>query len=534
MSRDRAADQSGNVTQLENAPEPSYRLAIEPSPRRVRVVFRRVVVADSRRALLVHETRLPPVYYLPKTDVRMDLLEPSAYRTHCPFKGDASYWHLRVGDETAANAVWAYEEPLPEAEALRGMLAFYRNRMDAWYEDDQEVEIDPVTDVHQHGNPLVDWLLRDAWEATSIGEILGRFARQLRSAGIPVARAALIVRTLHPQVLGTLHRWDAEHDSVRSVELHHDVSAEEAFLASPFIPIFAGRGGLRRRLEGPGAALDYPVLRELRERGMTDYAAMPFVFGDGQIHAVTLATDAPGGFRTGDLGHVHEVLPVLSRFVEVHALRATARTLLETYLGASTGERVLQGRIRRGDEDRIPAVVWMADLRGSTAMQEQLERGRYLEILNEFFESTAGSALEAGGEVLKFIGDAVLAIFPVGADDDAAQRAIAAARAALARIARYNAARRGDAPGLAMALALHLGEVNYGNIGVPGRLDFTVTGPVVNEVARIEGLCKQLDKPVLASDRFATLAAGELVSLGSHTLRGVARAIEVFTLPELV
>ena len=512
---------------------PSYRIEIEPSPRRVRVVFRGVVVADSSRSLVVRETRLPPVYYLPKADVRMDLLEPSAYRTHCPFKGDASYWHLRVGDEISENAVWAYEEPLPEAEALGGAVAFYRNRMDAWYEEDEEVEIDPVTDVHEHGNPLVDWLMRDAWEASGIGELLGRFARQLRAVGILVSRAALIVRTLHPQVLGTLHRWDVVHDSVRSVALSHDVSSEEGFLASPFIPIFAGRGGVRRRLEGPETELDYPVLRELAERGMTDYAAMPLTFGDGQIHAVTLATDAPGGFRTSGLGHVHEVLPVLSRFVEVLALRATARTLLDTYLGASTGERVLQGRIRRGDEDRIPAVVWMADLRGSTALQERLEHGRYLEILNEFFESTAGSALEAGGEVLKFIGDAVLAIFPVGENGAAARRAIAAARAALARIDRYNAARSGDDPRLAMALALHLGEVHYGNIGVPGRLDFTVTGPVVNEVARIEGLCKQLGRPVLASDRFAALAGAELVSLGGHELRGVGRAIEVFTLSEL-
>lgn len=516
-----------------SASDPHYRIDIEPSPKRVRVVFRGVVVADSRRALLVHETRLPPVYYLPKEDVRMDLLEPSAYRTHCPFKGNASYWHVRVGDDLSENAVWAYEKPLPEAAALRGLVAFYRNRMDAWYEGDDDVEIDPPVEVHEHGNPLVDWLLRDAWEATDIAEVLGRFARRARETGIPLSRAALIVRTLHPQVLGTLHRWDATHDQVRSVDLSHDVGTEEAFLASPFIPIFGGRGGVRRRLEGPEAQLDFPVLRELQERGATDYAAMPLAFGDGQIHALTLTTDAPGGFLLRDLGHVHEILPVLSRLVEVHAMRQTARTLLDTYLGAGTGLRVLQGRIRRGDEDRIPAVVWMADLRGSTAMQEQLERGRYLELLNEFFESTAGSALDAGGEVLKFIGDAVLAIFPMDQDPGAAQRAITAARAALTRLGEYNTGHAADGPKLAMSLALHLGDVNYGNIGVPGRLDFTVTGPVVNEVSRIEGLCKQLGRPVLASGGLAALVPGELAPLGRHELRGVGRPMEVYTLPEL-
>lgn len=516
-----------------SASDPHYRIDIEPSPKRVRVVFRGVVVADSQRALLVHETRLPPVYYLPKADVRMDLLEPSPYRTHCPFKGDASYWHCRVGDEVSENAVWAYEDPLPEAETLRGSVAFYRNRMDAWYEGDEEVRIDPPTEVHEHGNPLVDWLLRDAWEASSIAELVGRFARKARDLGIPMFRVVLIVRTLHPQVMGTVHRWEVETDEVTSVELGHDVGSEERFLASPFIPIFAGRGGVRRHLEGPEAQLDFPILLDLRDRGATDYAAMPLAFGDGQIHALTLATDAPGGFHLRDLGLVHEILPVLSRMVEVHAMRQTARTLLDTYLGAGTGLRVLQGRIRRGDEDRIPAVVWMADLRGSTAMQERLERGRYLELLNEFFESTAGSALDAGGEVLKFIGDAVLAIFPMHEDPDAARRAIAGARAALTRLGEYNTAHAEDGPKLAMALALHVGEVNYGNIGVPGRLDFTVTGPVVNEVSRIEGLCKQLGRPVLASGILAALVPGELVSMGSHALRGVSSPVEVFTLPEL-
>ncbi|CAG0978038.1 adenylate cyclase [Myxococcaceae bacterium] len=376
-------------------------------------------------------------------------------------------------------------------------------------------------------------MLRAAWRASSAGDLLLDFAHALQTTGIPVSRVALIVRTLHPQVLGTLHRWDSVHDSVRSVDLAHDVSGEESFLSSPFIPIFEGRGCLRRSLEGDPTSLDYPILRELHSRGATDYAALPVIFGDGQIHALTLSTHEPGGFRQTDLDRVEEIVPLLGRLIEVHALRRTARTLLDTYLGVGTGLRVLQGRIRRGDEDRIPAVVWMADLRGSTSLQEGLDRDRYLELLNAFFESTAGAAIEAGGEVLKFIGDAVLAIFPMDQDPDAAVRALAAARAALASLGEYNTSHAGDCPKLAMALALHLGEVHYGNIGVPGRLDFTVTGPVVNEVSRIEGLCKQLGKPVLVSEGVAAIAPGELVSLGHHELRGIARRVEVFTLPEL-
>jgi len=286
-------------------------------------------------------------------------------------------------------------------------------------------------------------------------------------------------------------------------------------------------------LEGPDARIDFPVLEDIRAEGATDYAALPLAFSDGQIHALTLATDAPGGFRTEDLGHIHEILPLLGRLVEVHSLHRTARTLLDTYLGVHTGARVLEGRIRRGDGERIPAVVWMADLRGSTTLQETLDRDVYLDLLNEFFEATAGSAIEAGGEVLKFIGDAVLAIFPIQDEPRAAHQALSAAREALARIDRFNAGPDAANGRLGMALALDIGEVNYGNIGVPGRLDFTATGPVVNQVSRLEGLCKVLGKPVLASGAFAESVAADLVPLGSHALRGVAEPVAVFTLPEL-
>jgi class 3 adenylate cyclase/uncharacterized protein (DUF427 family) len=510
-----------------------YRAVIEPSDRRVTVLFAGVTVADTRRALVVYETRLAPAYYLPIEDVRMDLMEPTEYRTHCPFKGDASYWTLRVGDRVAENVAWGYEEPFADVAALAGHVAFHRSRMDGWAEESADLAIDPVTDAHQHGNPLVGWLIRDAWEATSIGELASRLARQLRGIGMPVARLNLLVRTLHPQVLGTSHLWTSGADDVESSDLPHTARDEERFLASPFALIFERGGGVRRRLEGVEASLDFPILRDLRAQGMTDYAAMPMPFSDGQVHALSLATDAPGGFETQQLGHLHEVLPLLSRLVEVHALKRTARTLLDTYLGMRTGGRVLGGSIRRGDREVIPAVIWWADLRGSTGLQERLGRAHYLELLNEFFECTAGSVLSEGGEVLKFIGDAALAIFPLLDDPGATMAAVRAARAATLRLATRSAA-GADAPKLAAAIALHVGDVSYGNIGVEGRLDFTVTGPAVNEVARLEGLSKQLGTPVVASQALAALTGDELVSLGTHSLRGVAEPMQVFTLRELV
>jgi adenylate cyclase len=517
----------------ETAAPSDYRIEIEPSDRNVKVVFAGVTVADSDRALVLVETRLPPAYYLPREDVRMDLLERTDYRTHCPFKGDASYWTLRVGERHADNAVWSYEDPDPEVALLRDYVAFYRTRMDSWYEGGAEVSIRPLTDRHQHGNPLVDWLLRDAWEAQGTGELVARLGRQLRVSGIPVTRMNLLVRTLHPQVMGIVYLWSHPEDGVQKIELSHASGEEERFLSSPMVPIFEGRGGVRRRLEGDDRVLDFPILQDLHEQGATDYAAMPLTFSDGQIHAITFATDVPGGFGTENMGHVHEILPLVSRLVEVHSMRRTARTLLDTYLGVHTGERVLEGSIRRGDGELIPAVIWWADLRGSTQLAEELPRQRYLDLLNRFFESTAGAAIDHGGEVLKFIGDAVLAIFPVKDQPDAGTRALAAARDAQGQLERWNAHSEGG-PEIGMALALHVGEVTYGNIGIEGRLDFTVTGPAVNAVARLEHVAKVLDKPIVASGDFAKLAPDESVSLGLHELRGVREPVEVFTLRELV
>jgi len=512
---------------------PGYRIAIEPYPRRVKVVFDGIAIADSDRAVELRETRHAPVVYFPKADVRMDLLELAAYRTHCPFKGDATYWTLAVGDRRVENAVWAYEEPLAEAARLAGHVAFYRGRVDAWLEDGEPVRDAPRAEPHAHENPLVDWIMRDAWRVTSVDELVLRLGRTLDAIGMPILRMNLIVRTLHPQVMGTIHQWERGRNAADRIELSHARSREEKFLVSPFVHIFEGRGGVRRRLEGPEAKLDYPVLEDLREVGATDYAAMPIHFSDGQIHALTLATDRPGGFRTEELGFLHEVLPLLGRIVEAHALRYTARTLLDTYLRRNTGGRVLEGLTRRGDGEVIPAVVWWADLRGSSALAEQLPRERYLELLNHFFECTAGPAIERDGEVLKFIGDAVLAIFPLQDDPRAAERALDAARDALARIERFNASLAADEPRLGVALALHLGDVNYGNIGIEGRLDFTVTGPAVNTVARLERLSKGLGRPIVTSGAFAQLVRDQVVCLGSHELQGIRTPVEVYTLKEL-
>ncbi len=368
----------------------------------------------------------------------------------------------------------------------------------------------------------------------------------MRALGIPLCRLRLHVRTLHPQFLGTSYTWLLGVEEIGEFNAAYAIRNEERYLSSPFRAIFEeGVGGVRRRLDVPEVALDFPVLKDLRDEGATDYVAMPIAFADGRRSAITFAADRPGGFSTEELEVVYGMLPVLSRLIEVHALRRTARTILETYLGRSSGARVLDGLIRRGDGDDINAVIWFSDLRASTALAETLSRQAFLDLLNGFFEATAGAVLAHGGEVLRFIGDAFLAIFPLDpacaqpaadgeAEVPACARALAAARDAIARMSAYNMERhtQGEPP-LRFGIGLHIGNVTYGNIGVEERLEFTVIGPAANEAARLEGMCKTLDRPLVISAELARWVREPLVSLGVHVLRGVREPQEVLTLAEL-
>lgn len=514
-----------------------YRVIIEPRAERIRAVFNGVTVADSARAMIMHETRLPCVYYFPREDVRMDLMRPSDHRTHCPFRGNASYWSLDVDGRAAENAVWSYEEPFDESSIVGGYIAFDWDEIDTWLADEEEIEEQPRDKTPVKSNPFVDWLLREAWKAKSSRELVAELAGALVAADMPLARLRLLIRTLHPQLFALAYTWQRGEDEVTRFEATHERTQTSEFLDSPFAPIINGEGGIRRRLEGPNPRLDFPILKDLVAEGATDYVAMPLRFSDGQINILVLVSDRPGGFSTDDLGQLYEVLPTLSRILEAHAQRVSALSLLKTYLGANAGERVLHGLVRRGDGEELHAVIWMSDLRGSTALAAALSRDDYLGVLNQFFDSVAGAVIEHGGEVLKFIGDAVLAIFPI--DDpatpcpEASARALEAARDAEARIKALNAERTaGGEPALAFGIGLHRGTLTYGNIGTARRLDFTVIGQAVNEAARIEALSKALGKPVLVSAAFAESIPGALVSLGKHTLRGTDTEQEIFALPE--
>ncbi len=509
-----------------------YEIRIEAFPRRLRVKFNGAWVADTTRAIVLHETRHEPTYYIPWDDIRGEYLCKTEHRTHCPFKGNASYWTLRVADATAENAVWSYDDPSEDGAALKGFASFYRDRIEALYEGDDELAFTEA--VPPHGNPIVAWLVRDAWQARSADELVAMLCDCLTKSGAPLARMTVIIPTLHPQIFATVFVWRDDTREVGTIFEPHDVLHKPKFAQSPFAPIIRGAGGVRRRLEGERPTLDFPVLRDLHAEGATDYVAMPFRFSDGQINVVSMTSFAPGGFTTAHLGSVYEMLPTLARLFEVHAQRRISVNLLETYLGRNTGKRVLDGEIKHGDGELIHAVIWFCDLRDSTHLADSMDHASYLTNLNRFFTAMAGAIIDHGGEILSYIGDAVLAIFPIGNASsgvhaaDACARAIAAAKSAGARIGQENELRP-DLPQLRYGIGLHVGDVTYGNIGIPQRLQFTVIGSAANEASRIEGMSKTLSVPIVVSSSFAAHYDGALASRGTHALKGVAGVHELFT-----
>ncbi len=404
-----------------------------------------------------------------------------------------------------------------------------------------------------HDMPLIStvddslsiWLLTTGWEFEAVAELVEAFSRQLVTEGIPVIRLRLTLRTLHPQLVGVTYTWESGKEGIDRFEAPHSILATDDYRNSPYAAIFEGAGGMRRRLDVPDANLEFPVLRDLHASGATDYVAMPITFRDGRINAMTIATDRPGGFTPHELERVYDALPALGKVTELHAVRRTARDLLETYLGKHTGDRVLRGLVKRGDGEEIYAVIWFCDLRDSVALADSMRRADFIALLNDYFDCMAGSVLSHGGEVLRFIGDAVLAIFPIDATlaaplaqaDNcpehrrACTAAVAAARDGMQRLEALNGERAGHGePPLRAGIAMHLGEVTYGNIGVPERLEFSVIGAAANEAARLQSLCKDLDQPVLASRELPRVLPGIWTPLGRHALRGLGEPREIFAL----
>ena len=414
----------------------------------------------------------------------------------------------------------------------------------------------------QHGSTPLDldglarWLVMRGLQGLPIEEQVDGFCRRLVETGFPARRFNMSIGTLHPRHGAHSYIWSPDGIATAVFPRRRSDDESEAYLRSPIYHLRrTGEVRLRCRLDA-GIPDPFPVLAELRAAGMTDYAARLVRF-EG-VDSATLrrgavaqgaeqpelmqgiffscATDVAGGFDEGHLLQVGEVLSYLALAVKSRSTLDVARTLLETYLGADAGGHVLTGEIDRHSVQRIQAVIWFCDLRGFSSVASRVPQEELVEILDAYLEAMARPVLDHRGQILKFLGDGFLATFPLAQRrrESVCVDALAAAAQLLEDFPRFNAERRAAGKKtLEFGVALHLGEVLYGNIGASERLDFTVVGSAVNEASRIEGMCRPLQRKVLVSEAFheaAVSCGARLVSVGVHALRGIREPQELFTI----
>jgi adenylate cyclase len=389
--------------------------------------------------------------------------------------------------------------------------------------------------THDTLDAIAEWLVGAAREIPSGLQAFDEFAWRMLATGLPLLRVTLHQGALHPQFLGTTLTWWRTSGHSEQTLIAHEITGLIPYEENPVQRVCMGGETLRRRLGVPDEILDFAVLRELKAQYATDYLALPIrsVHGRNHYHMITYVTDRPGGFTADEIAGMTRVSQRVAVVCDIQGLRWVAINVLNAYLGPKTGPRVLAGQIRRGAGEEMMVVLWSSDLRGFTERSDRLPGNRMIAILNALFDAQAKAIQDHGGEILKFIGDGLLAIFPIE-DDVAASRAatnaLEAAQEALAAIRRLNGEpSMADEPPLEIVVALHVGTVVYGNIGAAQRLDFTVIGPAVNLVSRLEAKAKTLDTAIVLSADFARAHRGPLISLGHHCLRGLAARCELFS-----
>jgi adenylate cyclase len=385
---------------------------------------------------------------------------------------------------------------------------------------------------------MIDWLMTDGRRADSIASLLNAFCHRLIDGGVPLFRGSWQIRMLHPQIRGITFFWLAGRDKVEEIERHHGTELTPEYLNSPIAAIVdGGADAMRYRLEMLEPPYPYTILDDLKSLGATDYVAMPMRFSTGRVNVASWTSNRPGGFTGEQLTLIYDVMPALSTVLETMALRRLAVNVLDTYVGRDAGARILSGDIRRGTGETLRAVLWYCDLRGFTNLADRLPLQDLIGLLNGYFEIMGGAVQERGGEILKFIGDAMLAIFrlPEGVDANAKSHdALEAAVDAVHKMEQRNRELQAwGLPTLKAGIAVHVGDVMYGNIGASDRLDFTVIGPAVNLVTRIEGLCSIMNRRVLTSEAFSEACMPRLLSLGYQPVKGLSEPVQVFGLRDL-
>jgi adenylate cyclase len=384
------------------------------------------------------------------------------------------------------------------------------------------------------GGQVGRWILREGPHIDSDVEMFDELCWRLLGDGVPLWRATLYMGTLHPLIRGIGARWLRELKLIEEFRILHGSEETDEYLRSPIRPAIERGTPFRRRLleDTP----EYPLLSKIRKAGATDYFALALNRTFRRFPVVTWATDRPSGFSDTDIAALEDINPALAAIVETRAVRRISANLLDTYLGPQAGRRILAGQILRAQGERMRAVIMMTDMRDFTGLSDRLPGDAVIELLDDYFDAIVSPIQANKGEILKFMGDGVLAIFLTEDDEDFAPsslRALAAATQGLERLAAINQARREtERTEVRTGIGLHLGEVIYGNVGSADRLDFTVIGPAVNLASRIEGLTKRLLRPLLTTAAFAKICPRPLVSLGFHPVRGLLQPEEVFGLPD--
>ena len=424
--------------------------------------------------------------------------------------------------------------PQPDQTTRAGLIAPLTESFRGYAKLATEMEViaNAPLGVMSDASPVLRWLMTEGRRIEEPKRFLESFAACLIKAGVDISRITTGVPVLHPQLFSTSSLW--ERGKGFTERLFQADATQDGILTNSPIKIAYQGSRFRNRLTTPAEKLEFPILTELRRDGVTDYVVLPVPFSDGTHKALSLATTRAEGFSDNEIALFEAMTPAVAVNLEVQALRRMARTLLDTYVGRQSGGRVLAGQIRRGMGETVSAVIWLSDLRGFTSLSERLPRDAMIEMLNQYFGPMCDAVETNGGEVLKFIGDSVLAIFPVEPDvSSACGRALAAARSAQTAIDSENLLRAASgAPQIQYGLALHVGDVMYGNIGGNTRLDFTVIGPAVNLTARIESMCKALNRSPLLSAEFARLSGAQVERLGEFALKGVGAEQPIFAVAE--
>jgi adenylate cyclase len=378
---------------------------------------------------------------------------------------------------------------------------------------------------------VLHWLTSETRDERFIDNIFAELCNRLQRAGIPIKRASLHLLIQHPQWLGARVLWvDGMRDATIS-RVDYDVTQRTEYIGSPVDEIQKGAPEVREHLDrDPALGRKHGLYSELRALSLTDYVAWPLYHTLGKKHAVAFSTDRASGFDDAHIAALSELLPILALVSEIRMKNRLARTLLETYVGSHAGEMILAGATRRGSGTTVRAAIMICDLREFTRISDSWPRDDVIDLLNDYFDAMSEPIARHGGEILKFMGDGLLAIFPLSKPSACADllHAVSEARQAMTEL-NGNSRASGGAP-LNFGIGVHVGDVMYGNIGSRARLDFTVIGPAVNMASRLETLTKQLARTVLLSRAFADLVAGEfeLERLGEHPVRGFADPIELF------